>query len=689
MYISKIELTKFKSYQHAELKFPEPTEGKNIVLIGGMNGFGKTTILEALYLCLYGKDALPHLARAGLKTDDVRGYPTFLEKALNGEAKRDGTDNMMSVRIVINRTKTKGIDITRRWYFRANGNWRDEETIVREVNRDVAGTPRKDGERGFSLSEMLEEQYVPAHIAPFFFFDGEEVKKLADQSRIEQVKQGLEGLLGVVLLRNLSERLKAFEDSKRSRLTNFDQGNLEQLQQKLQDEETKLATAKTALAKNREETDHLKAERKSLLDRIVAAGGGGGEIATVKDLVEEREQLRSAKKTAEGQLSKIVADKLPFYLMPNKLLQDFKEQVNSQIALTKWQTECRALQPKQEKFFYQLLKADNFAFTPELNPDQVSALEKRVEAAWQSLFLPPPPNCADEFVHDYLHDELKQRAIKFLAGLTVGQKEVNDLLMQKADLEKRIDEVSRQISRVEGIDRDGTLSELKNQLNAIMQKSDALESQIGNMDREIVGLEAIIHQTRASYESERQRRDSTSPDRSLIEKSERTRKVIEDVIPQLFPLKVRQLSLAMTRVYKQLAHKSQVSKIVIDDDGTTSILSANGKELNFDRSAGENQIFATALIAGLAEVSKIDAPLVVDTPLGRLDSMHRANIFGFWTSDESRQVILLSQDEEISPAHYKTIKKNVCKTYLLEHSEVGDGIGRTIAKEDKYFNGAV
>ncbi len=222
-----------------------------------------------------------------------------------------------------------------------------------------------------------------------------------------------------------------------------------------------------------------------------------------------------------------------------------------------------------------------------------------------------------------------------------------------------------------------------------MQKSDTFESQTGNMEREIVGLEAIIHQTRATYESERQRRDSTSPDRSLIEKSERTRKVIEDVIPQLFPLKVRQLSLAMTRVYKQLAHKSQVAKIVIDDDGTTTILSANGKELNFDRSAGENQIFATALIAGLAEVSKIDAPLVVDTPLGRLDSKHRTNIFGFWTSDESRQVILLSQDEEISPAHYKAIKKNVCKTYLLEHSEVGDGIGRTVAKEDKYFNGAV
>lgn len=112
MFISKIELIRFKSYQHAELNFPEPTGGKNIVLIGGMNGYGKTTILEALYLCLYGKDALPHLARAGLKTDDYRGYPSFLEKALNGEAKRDGADTM-SIRILINRTKTKGIDSKR------------------------------------------------------------------------------------------------------------------------------------------------------------------------------------------------------------------------------------------------------------------------------------------------------------------------------------------------------------------------------------------------------------------------------------------------------------------------------------------------------------------------------------------------------------------------------------------------
>lgn len=170
MWISKIELTNFKSYQRAEFNFPEPTNGENIVLIGGMNGFGKTSILEALYLCLYGKDAIIHLARAGLKTDDVRGYPTFLERAFNGEAKRDGSDTM-SVRLVINKTKNKAFDILRRWYFKSpSGAWTsDEEAVVWVQNRGVPGTPKKDGKNGFQLSDLLDDHFVPAHIAPFSF----------------------------------------------------------------------------------------------------------------------------------------------------------------------------------------------------------------------------------------------------------------------------------------------------------------------------------------------------------------------------------------------------------------------------------------------------------------------------------------------------------------------------------------
>jgi DNA sulfur modification protein DndD len=141
----------------------------------------------------------------------------------------------------------------------------------------------------------------------------------------------------------------------------------------------------------------------------------------------------------------------------------------------------------------------------------------------------------------------------------------------------------------------------------------------------------------------------------------------------------------MTSVYKQLAHKTQVAQIIIGNDGTTKILGKTGKELEFDRSAGENQIFATALIAGLADVSGVRAPMVVDTPLGRLDSKHRDNIFKFWISNPKRQVILLSQDKEIDAGFYNQISDSVGATYLLVHTDVGDGIGRTVAKPGKYF----
>lgn len=689
MWISTIELTNFKSYQHALFEFPEPVNGENIVLIGGMNGYGKTSILEALYLCLYGKDAIIHLARAGLKTDDSKGYPTFLERAFNGEAKRDGADTM-SVRVVISKSGTKGIDIRRRWYFKsASGLWtRDEEAVVWEISRGVQGTPKKDGKLGFQLSDLLDDQFVPAHIAPFFFFDGEEVKKLADQDRIEQVKQGLEGLLGIVLLRNLAERLRDFEASKRSSVSSVDEENIDRMLQALNADEARLDALRKDADESNEKLQRLKDERQSYIERITAAGGGGGDIATVKDLVEEREGLRAAQREVQKALERILSDKLPFHLMPRELLREFKQQLQSEMALSAWQAECRALQPKRDKFEGAFLGASTPEFSPELTSEQLAVIKARIETAWASLFHPPPSNCADSILHAYLHEGLREKALGFLDSISVGQQDVQDLLAQQRSLIEQIDELGRKVSRVEGIDRDGTMAALKENLARVSREIDDMESHLRDDDREVMGLEATVNNTRSRYQQEAKRRDETSPVRQLISKSERVRSVIDEVVPLLFPLKVKALASAMTRVYKQLAHKSQVAKIEIDNDGTTTILGKTGKEIEFDRSAGENQIFATALIAGLAEVSRVRAPMVVDTPLGRLDSMHRENIFKFWTGNENRQVILLSQDKEIDTDFYARIHKHVGVTYLLEHIDVGDGMGRTTVRAGKYFGAA-
>jgi len=685
MWISRIELTCFKSYQHQTFNFPEPIDGRNVILIGGMNGYGKTSILEALYLCLYGKDAMVHLARAGLKTDETKGYPTFLERAFNGEAKRNGQDTM-TVKVVINRTKTKAVEITRRWYFRANGNWTaEEEAIVKHSVRGVADTPKLDGKGGFHLSDLLDEIFVPAHIAPFFFFDGEEVKKLADQSRVEQVKQGLEGLLGVVLLRTLSERLKTFENNKRSGVVSVDEDNLNRLLDQLTENQLKLKGSEKDRSESEDKISFLRAERGSLIERITAAGGGGGDIATVKDLVEEREQFRNKTKECQKRLEEILSGRLPFHLVSRDLMERFKNQLKEEIRWYAWEAEKSALEPRKAEFEGSFLKQETPVVEPALTDDQLQAIKKRIETAWASLFYPPPDDCARELIHGYMHGLAREKSLDFLDSVALGQKEIQDLLREQFEDTERVEELDRKISRLEGIDRDGTLTALKNQLEAVQKQIDELTERIRVDDRAINAVEAQVNSQKAEYERERKKLDESSPVRAIIQKSERVRSVIDEVIPALFPLKVSELASAMTNVYKQLAHKDIVAKIEIKDDGTTVILGKTRKEITFDRSAGENQIFATALIAGLAKVSGVKAPMVVDTPLGRLDSKHRANILNFWTGEATRQVILLSQDEEIDYTFYKQIANSVCKTYLLEHLDVGDGIGRTTAKEDAYF----
>ena len=267
----------------------------------------------------------------------------------------------------------------------------------------------------------------------------------------------------------------------------------------------------------------------------------------------------------------------------------------------------------------------------------------------------------------------------------MGAQDVLGLVAKREALQKKIRDLLNRYSKIEGVDRDGTLAKLNAELTGVNVTLDQKQRDLGDVERLLQGLKGTIDQERALYMREHEKFVQANPVKSMVGRAERVCSLISDLIPQLYTVKVHQLADAMTDVYKKLAHKNQVDRIDIDETGQTRILSREGQEIPFDKSAGENQVFATALLAGLANISGLDAPLVVDTPLGRLDSTHRANILKYWVSDKKRQVILLSQDKEIDRETYATLEPNVGMTYLLQHSEIGNGIGRTIATENDYF----
>ena len=136
MWIKTIKLQNFKSYAQAEFNFPEPQNDKNIVLIGAVNGHGKTTLLEAIYLCLYGEEATPHLKRAGIPADR-KSYDVILKDALHHDVAlpehqySQYSYTKMSVVMEIMNTQHNGLRVERSWAYDASRNRQSENDQLR------------------------------------------------------------------------------------------------------------------------------------------------------------------------------------------------------------------------------------------------------------------------------------------------------------------------------------------------------------------------------------------------------------------------------------------------------------------------------------------------------------------------------------------------------------------------------
>lgn len=680
MWISRIELINFKSYQHQVFEFPPPIEGKNVILIGGMNGYGKTTILEALYLGLYGKDSIIHLARAGIKGDV--GYPVFLERALHGHALKTKRDTM-SVTVQINTNEHEGFQVTRKWFFSTKGNWQDEEILIYDT-RDGIRTQTRNAEQ---IEEILDQYFVPAHLAPFFFFDGEEVKRLADHNRVEQIKMGMEGLLGVVLLRKLETRLQQYQANKSQGVPKVDEEKHRQLLEELNLHERQLEEAQSQRIAINEVLDAVKAERSNLMHRIMALGGGGGDIANARDIVEEMTRAEMDIKKCQDDLEQVLGSRLSFHLISQDIRDAYVSQLKAEEERIKWDTRKNSLEPDKEKFVSRFFAEDSQPFNPDLTNDQHSIAKLRLETAWESLFYPLPEGCAEEIVHDYIHGAKRQQVIGMMSNLSVGAQDILELLEKRDNLQEKIRNLRNRLAKIEGIDRDGTLAALNTEVGAIHSKIDQKQLDLGSLEKQISTLQTNINNERSNYQREHEKFLRANPVKSDVARAERVCKLIEDLIPSLYALKTNRLANAMTSVFQKLSHKKQVARIEIDESGKSRLISFEGDEITFDKSAGEDQLFATSLLAGLAEISGIKAPLVVDTPLARLDSNHRKNILDFWISDKSRQVFLLSQDKEIDAQVYSELKDSIAQSYLLQHQQIGNGVGMTVATKNAYFGG--
>ena len=173
----------------------------------------------------------------------------------------------------------------------------------------------------------------------------------------------------------------------------------------------------------------------------------------------------------------------------------------------------------------------------------------------------------------------------------------------------------------------------------------------------------------------------------IIDYALRTRETMAIFRKKLIERKTKRLSTSMQEAFQYLAHKkSLVDKVEIDPHSLNiKLYDKNGLEVSKQRlAAGEKQMLAISLLWGLAHSSGRMLPVIIDTPMGRLDSSHRQNFVSRYLPEASHQVIVLSTDTKINGELYKLLHEHVGQEYRLDYSDQSQS---TIIKKGYFQSG--
>ena len=671
MKIKSIHLNNFKSYKGlTKIQNLDGglTANQNIILIGGLNGAGKTTFLEALFLCFYGKGANKLYPYRGAKNEN---YEAFSKSCLNDDVKATGVLRaQMYIEVHIDDIKIvgnfpKNVVLRRQWEFIRRGEelFYDKDTfIILEDGLPIQELPE-------SECQDKIHQILPYGVAQFFFFDGEKIQDFAADANTE-FANSLKDVLGITLYSQLLDDLKTI----RSRiLTEFNKDKTinEILLSRLAEKaklEASIESNALKITNLQDEIDMLRQEKVKLdaetfrLTRITAENRDAYQV--------EKEQKEVEKTMLEKDYFDTAKDYLPF-ILANGLCKELETQLIQEKKYLDSKTAQNALEPQIQHLTNDILYGAPVC-TPELKTDQIKFFQWKIDVILRKFFSPNQDNEVQdiEIIHQFsvrdsekIHDMLQNYNRNIVDIL---QKKAEKLKQIGIDLQRLAQLATRSGGNDEAIkklfdDKDNISHQIGVKDQQIEQaQHDILESKrhISELDKQITNLENKVQ----LHEKHKQQ----------IAYCEKLQNTIKDFELQFKAKRTHELAAAILEMWNLLSQKDGHIKdiqILPESNFEVKIYGHNGQEKDKTKlSAGEKEIYAISLLWALVQVSGKQIPIVIDTPYGRLDSKHRANLAKYYFPRASHQVLLLSQDEEIVEEYYEILKPAIASEYSITYN---------------------
>jgi len=689
MHLESITLRDWKAFESATFHFPAPSKTKNVVVIGGRNGFGKTSLFEALALGLFGRDGLRLVLRAGVAADDqgrAQSFKEFMERALFGNALAQGRN---SCRIELKFVDDAGepIWIDRTWYFNDQGKLKAGESaehlkIFQGIGRRVIGPGRTEADADGWYRDWISKTFIPTSLAGFFLFDGESAAVYAERDMGSQVREGIEGLLGLNWLKQLQKDLRSYANSKRSQVPKGVSN------QAIAELDSAVAAMENELEVLNERLNTIEADIRDnevLRDALTRElGYGAGTRAQLEELTREQADHEKRYNAAQDQLVNAAQSDLPLALAGGVLLSKVEARLDQESRLDQWEA---ALSQRDSRTagVLEFLDEQLPYVDPALLERQVDGVRKAVEKALERLWFPPPGDVADGFRHPHARGPMLQRVLDRLRDAkAVSAASIIDLLETMESSSAKLREVSALIRTTEG--STPQVEEKRDQLNELNSKIGGMREERGTLTNMVKSRSADLEQKRRELGRLTGHLDQSERPARLAGRAEQVAEMLGNLVEEAWPMQSEAVAEAMTRGIRSMAHRNDYLRdIRINEEGAVELISPDGRDLRqYDLSAGEKQIFTQALFSAIAEVSQRTFPLVVDTPLGRLDENHRLNVLRHITN-RNGQVILISTDTEVVGQYLAAIRNKVGKFYIIRNKVEG-GVARSWSEEG-YFDG--
>ena len=670
MYIEKVEIKNFRIYFGTNhIVFPA-VPGKNVYIISGDNGHGKTTFLTSLVWCLYGKQMQEVDEFYKDKILASRGYKGYLASCMNKQAlSRGETEFSVSIHlkdIALPGVQCNSMQITRRCNI-------NKENDILEVKIDGTDNELVD-EVGQQL--FIQDFILPKEIAKFFFFDAERIVTIAEMQSIEDkrlLSQAYSEVLGIKkyedLRRNLNDlRIRFRKDSANGveKAQFRDLGKeIVQLKKSIKHKESrrdKLLSEKTV----------LKAKSDELQEKLLREGNHIT-LSEIRQLQDERTRLSEEGKSLMSEFKDLL--ELAPFAIAGTILTNIRKQLDAEKKQRQLFADKRLLENKIEAVI-QSLKNDTTDRSLDIDIEVEDYYLARLRSLLRKYLIEEEQDSAERTVR-VLHDFTNEQRNNFDAMLSNLRTTYGNRLRSVSRLVKinRQDysTVSRKLANIDVIETDALIKKYRTEkvkLDMRIQNTDdeiqALSQSLGSLENDRDSKEKLYEELAKKIRVNEEFQDKDRLANRLINELDTFIKMTK--MEKKDSLEKKVLSSINTLMHK----KGFIHQVVVEIDSNIMdihLVDGRGQEIaRDDLSKGEQQLYATAILKALVEESGIDFPVLVDSPLQKFDDKHSRSVITGFYPQISKQVILLPLlNKELVREEYELLSQHVNSTFVIDN----------------------